>query len=164
MNHVNQTYLFSSQTQSPARVPVTEPEFKHDVLEAHENKHHGDLEKMRREARHIIYTNMAYHRNPGGPLITIPSVVKYGAPYSVTSDDVRLILGIQTDDSGKCTNNRNGAIFKSKDFAWTGTWYKCQAPGSKARIIRVWTLSREKFIEKYGYIPINVKFAPQIEE
>lgn len=104
---------------------ASEVEKKNEVLKEFETKYPGFLDRARAKARHYCRTN---HGN-----------IKYGIPYSVTMDDVRELLDIQTA-SGTKANNVHGAVFKTKEFKWTGQFYHSKTENSHARIIRIWQL------------------------
>lgn len=115
-----------------AGMEMTEVDKKNQALENLEHstgKRH--LENCRKKARHYCYTNRGND--------------KYKHPYSVTSDDVRELMEIETIESGSKfpkANNINGRIFWGDDWIFTGEYHTSKAKNSHGNKIKIWQLKK----------------------
>ena len=87
------------------------------------------IDRARRAARRICHLNL--------------SIKKYGPQYPncVTMDMVRELMGIETDEFGLNSNNRNGSVFR-KGFESVG-FVASQVPGSHGNLLRIWRIADE---------------------
>ena len=56
---------------------------------------------------------------------------------TVTAEDVCRVLG---ERKHKAMGNGFAAIFKSREFEWTGKWVQCERIAARSRFNRVWRL------------------------
>ena len=106
----------------------TEAEKQKAILIMMEKDNKSWLYEARKRARRFCY------QNKGFP--------KYGIPYSITSDDVRELMGIE--NSGfKYSNNVMGSLFRDGRFKKTGEYYASKALGSHGSIRAIWVLKND---------------------
>jgi hypothetical protein len=119
---------------------VSEVQIRNKVLDEMNDKYLTDLDRWRGMARHKLYSN-AYYK-------------KYGIPWAITIADIREIFKDElAPDPDSHANKKLGSFFRDPAFQWTGQWYQTTTPGCHARPIKIWTLSDQRFIDKWGRIP-----------
>ena len=98
---------------------------KGEALHFFEENNISFLEKCRKAARHICYSNKGF--------------VKYKEPGCVTIDDVREAMGLETQNDS--SNKILGAVFR-KGFKKIG-YYTSKVPGSHGRDVGLWQMKEE---------------------